>query len=52
MVVVAFSVMEKANLVRCLKETFLVANVSLQIVFEMFFLTLRGADVDFFGREF
>ena len=50
-VVIAFSVTDKANRVRFFKETFLVANVSLEVVFEMLFLTLSGADVDFSGRE-
>ena len=51
MVVVAFSVMDKANRVRFFKETFLVANVSPEVVLGMPFLTLSGADVDFSGRE-
>ena len=50
-VVAAFSVVDKANQVRFFEETFLVANVSLKIVFEMFFLTLSGADVDFSDRK-
>ena len=51
MVVAAFSVVDKANQVRFFKETFLVANVSPKVVFEMPYLTLSGADVDFLGRE-
>ena len=51
MVVAAFSVMDKANRVRFFEETFLVANGSLEVVFEMPFVTLSGADVDFSGRE-
>ena len=51
MVVTAFSVMDKANQVKFFKETFLVANVSPEIVLVMFFLTLSGADVDFSGWE-
>ena len=51
MVVTAFSVPDKANRVRFFKETFLVANVSLEVVLGMLFLTLSGADVDFLGRE-
>ena len=51
MVVVAFSVTDKANQVRFFKETFIVANVSPEIVLKMFFLTLSGADVNFLGRE-
>ena len=51
MVVAAFSVEDKANRVRFFEETFLVANVSPEVVFGMPFLTLSGADVDFLGRE-
>ena len=51
MVVATFSVEDKANRVRFFEETFLVANVSLEVVLRMSFLTLSGADVDFSGRE-
>ena len=51
MVVTAFSVTDKANRVRFFEETFLVANVSPEVVLGMPFLTLSGADVDFSGRE-
>ena len=51
MVVAAFSVEDKANRVRFFEETFLVANVSPEVVLGMPFLTLSGADVDFSGRE-
>ena len=51
MVVAAFSVEDKANRVRFFEKTFLVANVSPEIVLGMPFFTLNGADVDFSGRE-
>ena len=51
MVVAAFSVEDKANRVRFFEETFLVANVSPEVVLGMLFLTLSGADVDFSGRD-
>ena len=51
MMVVAFLVTDKANQVRFFEETFLVANVSPEVVLGMPFLTLSGADVDFSGRE-
>ena len=51
MVVAAFSVTDKANRVRFFEETFLVANVSPEVVFGMPFLTLSGVDVDFLDRE-
>ena len=46
-VVLAFSVTNKANRVRFFEETFLVANVSPEVVLGMPFLTLSGADVNF-----
>ena len=51
MVVAAFSVTDKANRVRFFEETFLVANVSPEVVLGMPFLTLSGADVDFLDRD-
>ena len=51
MVVVAFSITDKANRVRFFEKTFLVANVSLKVVLGMPFLILSGADVDFSSRE-
>ena len=51
MVVAIFSVVDKANRVRFFEETFLVANVSPEIVFGIPFLTLNGADVDFSGQK-
>ena len=51
MVVNAFPVTDKANRVRFFEETFLVVNVSPEVVLGMFFLTLSGADVDFSDRE-
>ena len=51
MVVSAFLVTDKANQVRFFEKTFLVANVSPEVVLGMLFLTLSGADVDFLGRE-
>ena len=49
MVVAAFSLKDKANRVRFFEETLLVANVSPEIVLEMLFLTLNGADINFSG---
>ena len=51
MVVITFLVTDKANQVRFFEKTFLLVNISPEIVFGMPFLTLSGADVDFFGRE-
>ena len=51
MVVAVFSVEDKANQVRFFEKTFLVANMSPEVVLGMPFLTLNGANVDFLGRE-
>ena len=51
MVITAFSVTDKANQIKFFEETFLVANVSSEIVLEMLFLTLNSVDVDFLGQE-
>ena len=51
MVVAAFLVMDKANWVKFLEETFLIANVSPKVVLGILFLTLSGVNIDFLGRE-
>ena len=51
MVDAAFSVVDKGNWVKFFEETFLVANVSPEVVLKIFFLTLSNADIDFLGRE-
>ena len=51
MVVAAFLVVNKANRIRFFEETFLVANVSLEIVLRMLFLILSSVDVDFLGLK-
>ena len=51
MVISAFSGTNKANQIRFFEEIFLVANVSLEVVLGIFFLTPSGADIDFSGRE-
>ena len=50
-VVAAFSVTNKANQVRFLEETFLIANISLEVVFGMSFLILCSTNIDFLGRK-
>ena len=51
MVIAAFSVVDKTNQVRFFEETFLVANVSPEVVFGMLFLTLSSANIDFSSWE-
>ena len=50
-VVVTFSVVDKANQVRFLKKIFLVSNISPEVVFGMLFLILSCANVDFSSQE-
>ena len=51
MVVAAFSVTDKANRIKFFKETFLVANVSPEVVFRIPFLTLSSTDIDLLSRK-
>ena len=51
MVVAAFWVTDQANRVRFFEEIFLVANISLDMVFGIFFLTLSNVDIDFPKKE-
>ena len=51
MVVAAFSVIDQADRVRFFEETFLVANVSPDVVLRMSFITLSGVDVNFPKRK-
>ena len=51
-VVAAFLVTKKANRVRFFKKIFLVANVSPEVLLELFFLTLSSANVDFLHWKF
>ena len=50
-VIAVFSLKDKANLVRFFKETFLVTNISLEIVFGMLFLNLTRVYIDFLDWE-
>ena len=47
MVVVTFSITDKANLVKCFEKVVLVANVSSKIVLEIFSPTINDANIDF-----
>ena len=51
MVVAAFSVTDQANKIKFFKKTFLIANVSLDVVLGMLFLILSGKDVEFPKRK-
>ena len=46
-IVAVFSVTNKANWGRFFKQTFLVANVSPEVVFGILFLILSSADINF-----
>ncbi len=51
MVVSTFSVLDKDGKERFFKESFLLANVRLDIVLGMPFLTMSNADIDFQARD-
>ena len=51
MVVAAFSITDQADRVRFFEKTFLVANISPDIVLGILFLTFSSADVNFSKRE-
>ena len=50
-VVTAYLVVDKVNRIRFFQETFLMANVSPEVVFKMLFLTMSNVDADFSGWE-
>ena len=47
MVITAFLITKKINWIRSFEETFLLANVSLNVVLGMLFLTLSSINIDF-----
>ena len=51
-VIVVFSMTDQADRVRFFEKTFLIANVSPNVILGMFFLSLIGVDIDFPKREF
>ena len=51
MIVATFLMIDKGNRVRFFEEIFLLTNVSLEVIFQMLFLTLRGPNIDFLGWE-
>ena len=46
-IVTAFSLIDKANQIKFFEKTFLVANINLEIVLRMPFLTLSGMNIKF-----
>ena len=48
-VVAAFSINDKANQVRFFEKTFLIANISPEVVFGILFLILSGGNIHFLG---
>ena len=51
MMVAAFSVTDQADKVRFFEKSFLVANVSPDMVLKMLFLTLSDADIDVLKKK-
>lgn len=50
-IVAVFSVIDQANKVKFFEKIFLMANISSDIVFEMFFLTINDANINFLKRK-
>ena len=50
-IVLVFSVTDQASRVKFFRETFLVANISQDVIFGMLFFTLSSANVNFLKRE-
>lgn len=46
-VVVGFLLIDKKNQIRFFEETFLAANIGLEVVFKILFITLSNVDIDF-----
>ena len=51
MIISTFSVLNKDNRKRFFEESFLLANIKLDIVLGMPFLTMSNADIDFQARD-
>ena len=51
MVIIGFSVQDKLGRARFFQDTFLITDTSMEVVFEMFFLTLNKVKVDFIERK-
>ena len=51
MIVFTFSMLDKDNKERFFKQSFLLADVKLDTIFKMPFLTMSNADVDFQARN-
>ena len=49
--IAAFSMTDQANKIRFFEEIFLIANVSPDVVFGMFFFILNNINIDFLKRE-
>ena len=50
-VVAAFLLINKVNRIRFFEEIFLMTNISPEVVLEMLFFTLSGANINFLGWE-
>ena len=51
-VIVAFLVTDQANKIKFFEKTFLVANISSNMVLGMFFFILNSTNINFSKREF
>ena len=51
MVIFTFFILDKDSKARFFEENFLLADVKMDIVLEIFFLTMSNADIDFQARD-
>lgn len=51
MVIIGFQVQDKLRRARFFQKSFLVADPSVKVIFELFFLTFSKVEVDFIERE-
>ena len=51
MVVFIFFILDKDSKKRFFEKSFLLANIKLNVVFGMFFLTINNADIDFQAQD-
>lgn len=51
MVIAAFLIIDQVKKVKFFEKSFLIANISLDVVFKIFFLTLNDTNIDFLKKK-
>ena len=51
MVIAAFSVIDQSDRVKFFEETFFIANVNPDVIYDIIFLTLSNADINFLKKK-